>query len=77
MTSDQPQLGGVAEISDLFGVPRTTVSMWDSRRATSGFPAPIERLAMGPIYRLEEVEAWYAQKYSVGEQLTIEDPASE
>jgi hypothetical protein len=47
VTSTQPLLGGVAEISDEFGVPRTTVSMWDARRGTNGFPEPVERLRMG------------------------------
>lgn len=71
MTQKPLQLGGVAEISDLFGVPRTTVSMWDTRRATSGFPEPVERLAMGPIYRMDEVAEWHRDKYTVGEQLEI------
>lgn len=58
-----PRLGGVAEISELFGVPRTTVSMWDARRATSGFPQPVQRLAAGPVYLMSEVVAWYEERY--------------
>lgn len=58
-----PELAGVAEISQLFNVPRTTVSMWDARRATSKFPEPVERLSMGPVYRLEEVIEWHRTKY--------------
>jgi hypothetical protein len=57
-------LGGVAEISEEFRVPRTTVSMWDARRATNGFPEPVERLAMGPVYDMRAVRAWHEQKSS-------------
>lgn len=62
-TPTSPALVGVAEISVRYGVPRTTVSMWDSRRATSGFPEPVERLSMGPVYDLAAVEQWYEEKY--------------
>ena len=54
----EPTLVGVAEISGLLHVPRSTVSMWDSRRATNNFPEPVEDLAMGPVYRWSEVKAW-------------------
>jgi hypothetical protein len=64
VTSTQPLLGGVAEISDEFGVPRTTVSMWDARRGTNGFPEPVERLRMGPIYRMDQVREWYLSRAS-------------
>lgn len=53
---------GVAEIAETLGVPRTTVSMWAHRRAQSGFPQPLEQLAMGPVYSLTEVRAWYATR---------------
>lgn len=56
---------GVAEIATMLDVPRTTVSMWDARRRTNGFPAPLERLAMGPVYSREAVLAWHRSK--VGE----------
>lgn len=49
---------GVAEIAADLGVPRSTVSMWDARRRTNGFPEPVAELAMGPVYDLEEVRAW-------------------
>lgn len=58
----EPELGGVAEIAAEFGVPRTTVSMWDFRRETSGFPAPVAILAMGPVYDMAAVRAWHAAK---------------
>ena len=65
MTSPAPpNLAGVAEISARFGVPRTTVSMWDARRDTSGFPPPVVRLAAGPVYDLDAVVAWHQTKYA-------------
>lgn len=52
-------LVGVAEISRRLAVPRTTVSMWAQRRATSGFPLPVAEPSMGPVYDFVEVKAWY------------------
>lgn len=57
-STTEPKLVGVAEISALLNVPRSTVSMWDSRRATNGFPEPVEDLAMGPVYDWNEVKTW-------------------
>lgn len=54
----EPELVGVAEIAERLSVPRSTVSMWDSRRATNGFPKPLDRLQMGPVYEWEKVRAW-------------------
>ena len=51
-------LAGVAEISEKYGVNRTTISMWDVNDR-HGFPKPIARLAMGPVYDLDEVDAWF------------------
>lgn len=51
-------LVGVAEISEEFGIPRTTLSTWDARRETTGFPEPVERLSMGPIYDRREIVTW-------------------
>jgi hypothetical protein len=58
-----PALGGVAEVADLFGVPRTTASMWANRRAQTGFPEPVQVLAMGPVYDMDAVRLWHAQRY--------------
>lgn len=67
-TSTQtPALGGVAEIAAMLDVPRTTVSMWDARRRTNGFPDAVERLAMGPVYDLNAVRDWYSAKLEKGE----------
>ncbi len=57
-TTAEPTLVGVAEISTLLGVPRSTVSMWDSRRPTNGFPEPVQELAMVPVYDGPAVKAW-------------------
>ena len=56
------ELVGVAEIAAAFGVPRTTVSMWAARRATSGFPQPVKALQMGPVYDMAEVRRWHEEK---------------
>jgi len=58
-TTTTPDLVGVAEISSRLGVPRSTVSMWDARRATNGFPEPVADLAMGPVYDWSAVKAWW------------------
>ena len=47
------------EIADELDLPRTTVSMWASRRGRSGFPEPIAHLAMGPVYDMAQVRAWH------------------
>lgn len=60
--STMSELAGVAEIADELGVPRTNISMWDARRRTSGFPEPIARLAAGPVYRMDEIRAWWAAR---------------
>lgn len=52
-------LGGVAEIAGLFKVGRTTVSNWMDRQGKNGFPDPVIRLAMGPVWNIREVVAWY------------------
>ena len=55
-------LVGVAEIAALLNVPRTTVSMWDARRSSNGFPKPVTELAMGPVYDYAEVKAWHSAR---------------
>lgn len=55
---DADSLVGVAEIADVFDVPRSTASMWGKRRASSGFPEPVAELRAGPVYRLGDVSAW-------------------
>jgi len=60
--TSERDLVGAREIADRLKVPRTTVSMWASRRATSGFPLPVAELAMGPVFDFEEVAAWAASR---------------
>lgn len=62
MTSEAGRLVGVAEIADVLGVPRSTVSMWDARRKTNGFPEPVAELRMGPVYDLDAVTEWYERR---------------
>jgi hypothetical protein len=57
-TMNTRELAGIAEIAEEFGVPRTTASMWDTRRASNGFPEPVARLAAGPVFDLAEVREW-------------------
>lgn len=61
-TATGPELVGVAEIAERLKVPRSTVSMWDSRRATNSFPRPVERLSMGPVYEWDAVQTWARQR---------------
>lgn len=60
---DGIELAGVAEISQALGVPRSRISMWSSRRDTSGFPEALAVLAATPVYDMNAVRAWYAEKY--------------
>lgn len=48
-------LVGVAEVADMLGVTRTRVSQLAS---VPGFPAPVARLAAGPVWDRKDVEAW-------------------
>lgn len=55
------ELVGVAEISARFGVGRTTVSQWQARRASTGFPDPVADLRMGPVFDWDEVRTWHTR----------------
>lgn len=57
-----PRLGGITELSKELGVPPTTLSMWDHRRATTKMPEPLARLTCGPVWDVDEVVAWYPTK---------------
>lgn len=56
------ELVGVAEIAEEFGVGRSVVSMWDARRSSNGFPQPVVRLSMGPVFRADQVRDWWSAK---------------
>jgi hypothetical protein len=68
------ELGGVAEIAEELGLPRTTVSMWDARRSeVNGYPEPVARLASGPIFDMAEIRRWWAarQAKAPGEMIEV------
>jgi hypothetical protein len=60
MSTMNTELGGIAEIAAEFDVPRTTASQWLARRETNGFPEPLARLQMGPVFDMAEVRHWAA-----------------
>lgn len=62
VTMGDRELGGVSEIAKERGVGTNQVAMWAARRSTNGFPQPVVSLAMGNIYDLAEVRAWYASR---------------
>jgi hypothetical protein len=61
-----PEIGGVAEIAEEFGVRATVVSMWGARRASNSFPLPIKPLKSGPVYDMAEVRRWFRNRYPEG-----------
>jgi hypothetical protein len=61
--SDEPgtiELGGVAEIGAELGIPRNSVSMYAIRRQATGFPLPLKKLSMGPVYDMAAVRKWWS-----------------
>lgn len=53
-----PQLMGVAEVCDLTGLPKSTVTSW-ARRGTAGVP-PHAALKAGPVWRRADMLEWLA-----------------
>jgi len=51
----QPTLVGTAELSELFGVSKQTISNW---RAKETFPSPIAELKAGPVWDQASVISW-------------------
>lgn len=49
------ELWGVHEIAQELGIRRETVNYHMGR---PGFPEPVARLAMGPVWRAEDVREW-------------------
>lgn len=51
------------EIGHRLGVDRRQVHMWDRRRATNGFPEPVEFRTVGPytspVYDWQQVQKWH------------------
>lgn len=50
-----PELLGLAEIADLYGVSKNSANAWTRRH---DFPQPITKLAMGPVWNRDQVVAW-------------------
>lgn len=53
-------LVGLTEIALGIGVPRQVISNWRVRDPS--FPKPYTQLAMGPIWRLEDIQRWNAER---------------
>ena len=51
----RPRLAGLAEAAELLGVNKRSASRYARR---PDFPEPLARLASGPIWDADEVEAW-------------------
>lgn len=58
-----PKLAGLAEIAGLAGVSRTRASQL---AAHPDFPAPVDRLAMGPVWRESDVTKFIAAPRKAG-----------
>ena len=58
MHPEPADLVGTAEIAERAGVQVPTVHSWRARHAT--FPAPLVRLATGPVWDWREIAAWLA-----------------
>lgn len=52
------RLAGPQEVRDLLGVSRQWAAQITQRK---GFPDPIAVLAIGPVWLVDEVEAWAAE----------------
>lgn len=61
-TAKTVTLVGVSEIAKHFGVAKTNVTTWISRREKNGFPEPVVQLDMGGVYDLADVEEWRGRR---------------
>jgi predicted DNA-binding transcriptional regulator AlpA len=52
------RLAGLAEVAELLGVNKRSASRYVRR---PDFPEPLARLASGPIWAADEIEAWGAE----------------
>ena len=76
------RLAGLAEIAGLAGVSRQRASQLAGH---PDFPAPIARLAMGPVWRESDVQAFLATprksgrrpKYKADDPMACSDPPEE
>ena len=53
-----PRLAGLAEAADVLGVSKRSAGQYAKR---SDFPAPLARLASGPVWDAVAIEAWGAE----------------
>lgn len=58
-----PKLAGLAEVASLAGVSRTRAGQL---AAHPDFPEPVARLAMGPVWREDDVKAFLATPRKAG-----------
>lgn len=58
-----PKLAGLAEVASLAGVSRTRAAQL---AAHPDFPAPVDRLAMGPVWREADVRTFLATPRKAG-----------
>jgi predicted DNA-binding transcriptional regulator AlpA len=49
------KLAGIREIADLLGVSRQRANQIAAKK---DFPAPLDRIAAGPVWRDADVRAW-------------------
>lgn len=56
---DPGDLVGVAELAEMFGLRRTTVSGWYTRRSETGFPEAVARLNATPVFSRTAVLGWW------------------
>jgi predicted DNA-binding transcriptional regulator AlpA len=52
------ELAGIAEVAALLGVSKQTAIGYSQR---ADFPAPLERLKAGPVWRVGDIEEWAAR----------------
>jgi predicted DNA-binding transcriptional regulator AlpA len=50
-----PELASLAEVAEILDVPKRTAARYVKR---DDFPEPVDRLAVGPIWRRADVEQW-------------------
>src|SRR5579871_1873234 len=62
MSNDRTDLPivGIAEIAELTGVSKQTVTNWRSRN--SDFPTPIAQLRSGPVWHLKQIFEWATER---------------
>ncbi len=60
---DIPKLAGLAEVASLANVSRTRAGQLANH---PGFPEPVQRLAMGPVWREADVQKFLATPRKAG-----------